>query len=78
MSFKVTNKATTFITICGRQLAQGESIIIDAITYAEWQETLDHLKFCEVITIEQNDKESENKIVMASEEATNESPELDS
>ena len=50
--FKITNKATTFLTVCGQCLSVGESMTIDAVTFAEWQETIEHLKFREVIAVE--------------------------
>ena len=52
MMFKITNKATTFHTVCGQCLSVGESMTIDAVTFAEWQETIEHLKFREVISVE--------------------------
>lgn len=53
MMFRITNTATTYLTVCGQCLSVGESMIIDAVTFAEWQETIEHLKFREVISVEQ-------------------------
>ncbi len=62
MSFKITNRATTFLTVCGQCLSVGESIVIDAVTYAEWQETIQHLEFREVISVEEVIADAEGKL----------------
>lgn len=78
MSFKITNKSTTFLTVCGQCLSIGESIVIDAVTYAEWQETIDHLKFRDVIAVEPDLKAEFTSTPVAEPPSTSESPELDS